>query len=403
MNWSEESESSAAAYLSPCSCMFRIRLEAQYVGQEVSYPQAAPLLDCQSSSTELDTAAVVWNQRHHTLTPSSNYRVDIPVSVDALSEDFGRVLARPSYYGTWPGTQPAPAPCSLGNNYASLQVQQLPVSVSTFPPDAPSSPPVPSNNGQFLSPCPPGYQGATFDIRNTASTATTAAVNTIPYRQPPSKAVSRIACPGTLERSSSSSSPCPSFAATIASLITLLTAQSSHPSSPSSDIQHALVDIFSSPVPSPAPSFSNSSPHTLPTAIRRPVQPRSSDRLTRKTRSTAKPKQTLLCSSTSSDSASIPGPNPFKCEECGFVQKTKRAVDMQRHIDTHTKTNLRKVWYCCGFPRPSTGQYPIDSEEFAGGCGQRFRRKDSLQKHFRLSKKSCVGDPHAPWHPGNAI
>ncbi|KAI0760680.1 hypothetical protein C8Q74DRAFT_1372497 [Fomes fomentarius] len=90
-----------------CDKLVRRELEAQYLAQNISYPQPAPFLDYKSLSTELGAAAVGCNQRYHTQTPSCDYNVDIPVSVDALSEEFGRVLARPSYNGTWLGIQEA--------------------------------------------------------------------------------------------------------------------------------------------------------------------------------------------------------------------------------------------------------------------------------------------------------
>ena len=76
---------------------------------------------------------------------------------------------------------------------------------------------------------------------------------------------------------------------------------------------------------------------------------------------------------------------------------------MKRHIDTHFPSK----WFCSGVPADQADCFALDPAaarmcdklgmRMVGGCGQTFSRKDAYQRHLKLNRGRCKGDPNGDW------
>lgn len=88
-------------------------------------------------------------------------------------------------------------------------------------------------------------------------------------------------------------------------------------------------------------------------------------------------------------------PKPEACPFCGY----SKSQDLKRHIDCHFN-NVDNV--CCGVPVERAAELGIpfnmaDAREWnnvlrVGGCWKAFSRSDSLARHLRAPKTTCVRD-----------
>ena len=94
-----------------------------------------------------------------------------------------------------------------------------------------------------------------------------------------------------------------------------------------------------------------------------------------------------------------------ECNQCGYLQLTKRMGDFRRHLKKHEQHLSRVI--CCGVPpthpaaarlRPGHLTHWYDDQPFHGGCGRSYSRMDALQRH--LKKSGCIGGnakDHQSW------
>ncbi|KAI0769084.1 hypothetical protein BD413DRAFT_559616 [Trametes elegans] len=105
-----------------------------------------------------------------------------------------------------------------------------------------------------------------------------------------------------------------------------------------------------------------------------------------------------------------PEPQPQRCDDgkwfircplCDLVQHNNRVQDMKRHIDAHFRQAMGRHFQCVGVPVEEVDQEifgrlrgPLakireyDGRMYVGGCGQKFGRKSSLQRHLNVKGKA---------------
>jgi len=93
--------------------------------------------------------------------------------------------------------------------------------------------------------------------------------------------------------------------------------------------------------------------------------------------------------------------NPWACPYCTWVQRNHRTPDLKRHIRTHTRFERPAQWVCCGVPFESAAIYNVphgatpyvrEGQQWIGGCGKEFSRRDALKRHLGNDHISCIGD-----------
>ncbi|EIN12933.1 hypothetical protein PUNSTDRAFT_118585 [Punctularia strigosozonata HHB-11173 SS5] len=97
------------------------------------------------------------------------------------------------------------------------------------------------------------------------------------------------------------------------------------------------------------------------------------------------------------------------CPHCPFVQQNRRRPDLNRHINTHMRSNN---WVCCGVPVAYAAEYGIGPTakqvEFkgrmrVGGCFKTFSRRDALKRHVDNRSIGCIGDLSLHPSTGNIV
>ncbi|TBU34030.1 hypothetical protein BD311DRAFT_340391 [Dichomitus squalens] len=107
---------------------------------------------------------------------------------------------------------------------------------------------------------------------------------------------------------------------------------------------------------------------------------------------------------------SPPRPPITQSVPCPICSKLyNREQDMIRHLKSVHKKVTRYI--CWGVSMSDAHKYNIHGNArhfecrgvvMIGGCGGTFCRKDVYMRHLKRSRGRCVGDPRAPYHPGNA-